>query len=293
VKVYKKIHTNSNNNIHNMPEGPEAKFLAEKLSRELHGKTLHSIEILAGRYKTHGPPENFTKFVATFPTKLSKIYTKGKVIIFEFANGWNIISKLGLMGWWYTKDKPTWRKEYKNILFHFKDGNISKELTYSDTLSYGTLKFTNDNVKIEKELNKLGVDILDSNITQAKFIEAFTSLSNTNKNKPIEDIIIDQHLALCGIGNYLKAETLYAAKISPLRKCSDISQKEYAALYKAVRIVSRRFLYALWHDHSRNKETYLNQFRVYRQEYDPYNNPVKIHKSKTGRSTFWVPSVQK
>lgn len=275
-----------------MPEGPEAKYLATKMHNELHGKTLHSVSIINGRYKKHGPPENYNKFVATLPLKLERVYSKGKVIIFEYEKGWNIVSKLGLMGWWYTKDKPTWREPHPNVIFHFGTTGTN-DLTYSDTLSYGTLSFINDPIKLQKELDQLGLDILADDTTLTKFIHAFESLSTVQKNKPIEEIISDQQFAISGIGNYLKAEVLYASKISPKRKTGDISKTEYEHIYKATRKIATAFLKALWHDLKKNKETYLSHFKVYRQEQDPLGNKVETYKNSKGRTTYWVSAIQK
>jgi formamidopyrimidine-DNA glycosylase len=38
-----------------MPEGPECKLLADNLHKKFKGTKLTNIEILAGRYKKHGP----------------------------------------------------------------------------------------------------------------------------------------------------------------------------------------------------------------------------------------------
>lgn len=265
-----------------MPEGPEAKYLAQVIHKELANKNLTSIDILQGRYKTHGVPPNYKTFIENLPMKLKRVYSKGKVIIFEFDN-WYIISKLGLMGWWYSKEEPTWRKPHPNILFHFTNNT----LTYSDTLSYGTLSFINDQNTFQKEINRLGVDILAFDTIQSKFIEAFESLSPIQRNKPIEEILVNQHLAVCGIGNYLKSEILYAAKISPMRKVKDITPKELQLLYKHARKIAHRFLHALSND------TYLKQFRVYKKEMDPLGNEVKTYKNSIQRTTYWVPKIQK
>jgi len=40
-----------------------------------------------------------------------------------------------------------------------------------------------------------------------------------------------------GIGNYLKCEVLYAAKISPFRKVKDMSVEELMEVYKYMKII--------------------------------------------------------
>lgn len=42
-----------------------------------------------------------------------------------------------------------------------------------------------------------------------------------------------------GIGNYIKSEALYYAKISPLRKVETLSENEKEKLYEGVFIISR------------------------------------------------------
>jgi hypothetical protein len=53
-----------------MPEGPECRILVDNLNKILVGTKLTNIEILNGRYKTHGPPKNFKKLIEEYATKL-------------------------------------------------------------------------------------------------------------------------------------------------------------------------------------------------------------------------------
>lgn len=273
-----------------MPEGPEATFISYTLNKELQNKTLDSIKILKGRYVKHGPPNGFNEFIQDLPLKLIKIGKKGKVILFYFDNDWCIISKLGLMGWWYTKDKPEWRSEYINLQFHFDKDTV---LTYSDTLSYGTLTFTKiDSEVYKKEIDKLGLDILDRGSTFKKFITRVNEIKEKYKNKEIEEILTDQEILISGIGNYLKAEILYDAKISPLRLIKDISDKEWKTIFDSCKKISRNFKNALSIDKDGKRGYYEKQFKVYSQEVDPLGNKVAKFKTKTGRTTHWVPVVQ-
>ena len=64
-----------------MPEGPEVLYLKNNLLEKFVGFKLKSVNILTGRYKTHGPPENFNKFVNLLPSKCIKVYKKGKVTL--------------------------------------------------------------------------------------------------------------------------------------------------------------------------------------------------------------------
>ena len=72
-----------------MTEGPEASYLANYISKRFLKKRLRSIKIVAGRYKTHGPPTGFREFTKSLHVgdgvRLVEIYKKGKVIFLLFA----------------------------------------------------------------------------------------------------------------------------------------------------------------------------------------------------------------
>jgi formamidopyrimidine-DNA glycosylase len=153
-----------------MPESPEIYNLTKNVLSKYIGKKLTNIKINYGRYKTHGPPENFNKFKKTFPIKCIDVYKKGKVIFISFEHDWYIISKLGLMGWWNIDGvQAEWRNDNKkNVVLSFHN---SKDLIYDDHLSFGSITITNDLNLIQKELNKLGPDISDENIKFSEILE--------------------------------------------------------------------------------------------------------------------------
>jgi len=272
-----------------MPESPEIYNLTKNVLSKYIGKKLTNIKINYGRYKKHGPPENFNKFKKTFPIKCINVYKKGKVIFISFEHNWYIISKLGLIGWWNIEGKEVdWKNDNKkNVVLSF---NNSKDLIYDDHLSFGTLIITNDSNIIQKELDKLAPDISDKNIKFSEILERINILIPKIKNKLIEDIIIDQKLIFSGIGNYLKSEILYRAKISPLRKIKNINNDEWKKIFTIAKKLCNKMQLILETD---NSNKYFDSMKVYQKEKDPYGNKIKTHKSLGGRTTFYVESIQK
>lgn len=191
-----------------------------------------------------------------------------------------------MTGWWYpTSNKPEWSTMKPNMIMKFK--HEDDDLIFSDKLSYGTLQFLpHDSKIIEKEINKIADDIMtsDSDI----IIEKIKSLSNTKLLQHIEDAIMDQSLIVSGVGNYLKSEILYEAKISPLRKVKDISDDEWKNLLKIGKKFSKKMAKAL------SNGGYTESMKVYQRKEDPDGNKIEKHKSeKTKRTTFWVPAIQR
>ena len=70
-----------------MPEGPECKRTADQLNDYCAGWSLSHIELLSGRYITHGPPAGFERFSAEFlPAKVERVSCKGKFIFMSCSS---------------------------------------------------------------------------------------------------------------------------------------------------------------------------------------------------------------
>lgn len=269
-----------------MPEGVEVSFLTDILSKSLKGQKLKQIQWISGRYVHHGVPKYTKEFTESLPLRCIDIQNKGKVMFFFFEKGWCLISKLGMTGWWYIdQDKPTWHKSQTDLQFQF-DKNI---LNYTDFRNFGTITITQDKTLIDKEMNQLAPDIVNSTTTYKTLQEQLNKISIKRKNTLMEDALLDQQFIVSGIGNYLKAEILYDAKISPLRPINSITETEWKQFYTSAKHVIKRMLKAIY---LKDDEVYLNSMRVYQQKKDPLGNPVQRHTTKKGRTTFWVPAIQ-
>ena len=209
--------------------------------------------------------------------------------------------------------------DYKNISFYFYD-----------QLSFGTLKavesdedYDNDNDNdngnasasasassaiLDKKLKELGPDLLDESTT----FEVFRSQikKKINENKPIGNVIVNQKI-ISGVGNYLRADALWMAKISPFRKVKDIDgnnddnddNDELHLLYKSL-------IGLIWGDYDYKKgikkgyiskllklpNDYKRDFFIYRQEKDINDNKVKkeeLYEGSQKRFIYWVEKIQK
>ena len=78
-----------------MPEGPEVKRNTDFLNRELTGKMFEHLQILSGRYKTHGHFKGFEAMIGKMLI-VSEVRCKGKFIYFKFQDGSSLWSTLGI-----------------------------------------------------------------------------------------------------------------------------------------------------------------------------------------------------
>jgi formamidopyrimidine-DNA glycosylase len=83
----------------------------------------------------------------------------------------------------------------------------------------------------------------------------------------------------------LKAEILYDAKINPLRKLKSLDVDEWFKIYKSIKKIIKKMLKAI---NSNNPDKYMNSMKI-----DLLGNKIKTHKTKTGRTTYYVPQIQK
>lgn len=255
-----------------MPEGPEIHYLADYLKKHLPRKLINIIA--RSKRKVH-LPYNLT---------IKDIYAKGKIIIFDCTE-YFVHLHMGLTGW-ITLEKP----EYTKYIFEFSNNfkmyiDDSRKFSKVSVLSYK---------KHLKVLNNLGKDILTPEYTFSYFYE------NIKKYKKIiVAFLLDQQIN-AGLGNYIKNDSLYVAKINPKRLTSDLNDIEIKKLYNAIIYVAYSNYVTLLTEAKlkiKSKLTKLKlkvpyKFKVYEQQYDPLGNKIK-YEIINGRNTYFVPQIQK
>lgn len=279
-----------------MPEAPEVRIITEQLSSFIARSTLENIAILGGRFlKT--PPEQLDEFKQFLPTKIGKIACKGKFIWFEFENGWYLFNTLGMTGSWSAK-----REKHSALQLNFSN----KDLFFTDIRHFGSVKFTNSARALKSKVSSLGVDVLDHALTVGdltttkKLLSTYlcSVFSTRLKKETLAKILMDQSI-LAGVGNYIKCESLYRAKLSPWRQTNSLTEQEIDALAQAITDVMLLSYQAGgntisdYKDLNGKKGDFSSFLRVYGKVVDPLGNPIKREKTQDGRTTHWVPTVQK
>ena len=269
-----------------MPEGPELKIACDSLKNLLIGKNLIEFNILSGRYFPENRyPEKYLEFKNLLPLSIKKIGVKGKLLYFIFENNWVLLNTFGMTGRW------TLNKQ-KHCHIEIKINDIS--LWFCDTRRFGTIKFIDNidllNNKIQK---KLGPDILNNDISCDEFLD----IMNKHQNKNITKVLMNQSI-LSGIGNYIKSESLYRSKISPHNNVIDINKEKLISLYDSIKYVmntsylSQGATISSYYNINDEKGTYNFKFLVYGRQYDDLGNKIIHEKTKDGRTSHWVQSIE-
>lgn len=281
-----------------MPEGPEVTIIAKSLNSQLKNKFVVDFEFNdKSRYRSK-LPDGYHKFKEDLINKevtIKSVNNKGKFIYWEFSNGFFLMQTLGLSGGWFFNEHNN-----SGCTLYFKDwhnGVNIKKLYYDDQRRFGTLKFIDSKQELNKKLKSIGPDILNEHIEPSEWLKIFKSKNVKNKN--IVKVITNQNI-ISGIGNYLKAEILYKAHISPHRIVETLSDSELIKLYKASKNCIRESYNAggtslqNYSDVDGKMGNYGLELEVYRQKYDKHGNKVKAEKiGKDSQTTYWVPAIQK
>src|SRR5690606_34985802 len=134
-------------------------------------------------------------------------------------------------------------------------------------------------------LKSIGTDLLQTEVPDDEFK---SKLMYYASEKTISEALMNQSI-FSGVGNYLKAESLYLARISPNRKVAHLSDDEFANLNQAVRSLIRESYQSggstlqTYKDLYGNTGNFSSRFAVYGQKQDPKGNKVEKTKTKHGR----------
>jgi DNA-formamidopyrimidine glycosylase len=306
-----------------MPEGPEVTIIAKGLNKLLKDKIIISFEINdKSRYYKKSPIgyNEFIKRNSDGDNKLNigikEINNKGKFIYWIFNDNTILFQTLGMSGGWY-KHNANHSSNHSGVVVTYldkekdKDKDKDKEkdkekdevnkLYFSDQRRFGTLKFyepSNSKKELNKKLKTLGPDILNDELfNKDDFLKIMRKPSLKNKN--ITRIITNQKI-ISGVGNYLKAEALYHAKINPHKLVNQLSDKEIINLFSSIKykIIGS---YKTGGTSIRNysdiddiKGKYKFELEVYGRKKDNYNNDIITEKiAKDTQNTYWCPEIQK
>lgn len=272
-----------------MPELPEVARTALSINQRINGKMLTEVIIHSGRYMRHGDPVGLAKFREELPAKVDEVTFCGKLILFQFTGKsgkkWWAWNTLGMSG--------GWRSDHtKHGHIEFKTEDIS--VFFTDARNFGTMKFIDDIEQTKKKIKSIGPNHLADIISDELFKERLMKLPKAT----MPEVLMNQSL-IGGIGNYIKAEVLYRARVSPHRIVESLTDSEFSALNKATEEVvkasfaNRGATISTYKGMDGEDGDFVFSFKVYGRETCENGYEVKREQTLDGRTTHWVPQIQK
>jgi len=221
-----------------MPEGPEIYTSTLIIKKQLENLYLNNIEYTSN-FTNSRNLLNTELVDYELPLKIKEIFSRGKRVNFICENS----KKEGsVFVWFYSmtgrlcfthRGKPLIIMTFNPNLITDKNYNETNDiiLYYEDSRTLGFVKYAISEEEIEDIYKDVGPDFLNNEVE----LDYFTTIIKNKrmKTKPIAELLIDQS-KISGIGNYLRAEILYEAKISPFRQLQNITDTEIDNLYNII-----------------------------------------------------------
>ena len=271
-----------------MPEGPEIRLAADKIAKVLVDKPIESFFF--------GLPD-----LARWEEELGSSYvisieTRGKALLTHFANGLTIYSHNQLYGRWNVVKRDRLPSTGRSLRMAIHTAEHSALLYSASDISV----WETQRLLEHPFLAKLGPDILSDELTWRQVASLLLSLKF--RNRGVGAFYLDQGF-VAGIGNYLRSEILFFAKVNPWAKPNQLSTKELNQLARATLDVSRRSYKTKGVTNEATRVTQLkklgqtrSQFRhaVFGREYQAcYDCGSDIIKdSVASRRLYWCPACQ-
>jgi formamidopyrimidine-DNA glycosylase len=267
-----------------MPEGPECRKVAESLAKFISNKKLVEVKLLSGRYIKKNPG-GFESFYQDLPASIAGVGVHGKFIYWILNKEYSLWITLGMTGSWGAVER-----KHSRVKFSFEDGTV---VYFNDQRNFGTLKFVRGKHQLIEKLNSLGPDMLSEEVSAQTFISKVRKKNNHNICK----VLMDQSV-ICGVGNYVKADSLWLAKINPHLNVSEINDNDLSILNECIQKVLKESYDSggatikTYENFDGEKGEYAERFLVYNRKTDLDGNKVIMEHTTDGRTTHWSPKRQ-
>ena len=208
-----------------MPEGPEIRRAADQIARAIAQRPVTEVWFAFDQLK---PYEEKLKGQI-----ITAVQPRGKALLTRFENGLNIYSHNQLYGQWMI------RKAY-----HYPETNRQLRLAiHNDQKS--ALLYSASEIEVLSDrgvaqhpfLNRIGPDVLDPTTTVEQVRDRLQA-PEFHRRK-FTTLFLDQH-CLAGLGNYLRSEILFVARIHPDLRPVDCSEAQLQGLAEAAIAIPRQ-----------------------------------------------------
>ncbi len=208
-----------------MPEGPEIKRSADVLTAALNGKRARLVEFAFPHLVSHAPRMQ-NQIVTGFEPR-------GKAMLTHFDHGITIYSHNQLYGQWHVlKRNQTPQPGLQIRMAIHTDDAVAVLYSASDISVWPSAK-----IDEHPYIAKLGVELLGAVTTLA---DVLVQISNVRfARKSLAALLLDQGF-LAGIGNYLRSEILFVARVNPAARIADLNAAKRLRLAEAALNLTRQ-----------------------------------------------------
>jgi formamidopyrimidine-DNA glycosylase len=278
-----------------MPELPEVETVVRYLKR-IEGRVVADVSTSGAKFRIKPNPDFLEEACGA---EIVYVIRKAKYIIIHLSNARSMIIHLGMTGRLLLLDQPQDEPaKHDHLTISLKGGDASRYccLVFNDARRFGLYDLV--------ETKKLDQYPLLANLGKEPLADDFTAevLAGIIKGRfaPIKSTLMNANL-IVGVGNIYASESLFRAKIHPLRSASSLSEQEIKLLFLKIREVLLDAIESggsTLRDYVRSDGDigyFQHSFNVYGKSEKPCiscGNQIQMVRI-AGRSTFYCNSCQK
>jgi formamidopyrimidine-DNA glycosylase len=274
-----------------VPELPEVEVLRRSLSRQLTGDRILRTEVREVRLREKIEAADLAR--RTEGREVLGLRRRSKYLLIDLAGGETLVVHLGMSGRLTLAPADTLPEPHEHVTFTLASGGI---LRFRDPRRFGVVFATpTEALATDPHFAHLGIEPLAGGFDGATL--AGLALG---RRGPVKSFLMDGRL-IVGVGNIYASESLFRARIHPLRSVARISRARWDRLAAAVVAVLEQAI--------AQGGTTLNDFadglgqsgyfQVSLSAYGRAGEPCMTCGSpirrlvQAGRSTFYCPSCQR
>jgi formamidopyrimidine-DNA glycosylase len=211
-----------------MPELPEVETAVRDLRPHLVGRTIVGATVRWKRTIAIPSAAEFVKQIRGY--KITALTRRGKHLVFHLRSKSRerkyLLVHLRMTGGFRIDRQNDSRDKHMHVCFQLDNGRV---LRFRDTRKFGRMWLVDDPNQV---VGKLGPEPLDISLRD------FHRLFGKRRGN-LKPLLLNQTF-IAGIGNIYADESLWYARLHPLRQAESLSKEERAQLYRAIRQVLTR-----------------------------------------------------
>lgn len=208
-----------------MPEGPEIRREADRIGRALRGGRADEVWFAF----THLQPWS----ALLRGVEILAVESRGKAMLIRFCSGVNIYSHNQLYGRWFVTARgalPRTNRQLRLAVHTEKQSALLYSASAIEVLA-------DDALGNHPFLARLGPDVLSPQV-QSGDIEA-RLMDPRFRRRSLGALLLDQGF-VSGLGNYLRSEILFVARLDPSVRPIDLEERQRSELADAIDEIARR-----------------------------------------------------
>ncbi|MEA3345883.1 MAG: bifunctional DNA-formamidopyrimidine glycosylase/DNA-(apurinic or apyrimidinic site) lyase [Chloroflexota bacterium] len=211
-----------------MPELPEVQTTVDELRPQLLGRTFIDLRADWPPTLATAPPSQFRARLVG--QRILKTRRRGKYLVFPLSGGDTLLIHLMMSGQLSVVPSSNPCDRHTHTRFLMDDG---RELRFRDVRKLGRAYLVADP---EEVVGHLGPEPLAEEFTLPQFRRLIA-----RRRGRLKPLLLNQQF-LAGLGNIYADETLFAARLHPLRTADTLTEQEIERLYHSIRAVLTRAL---------------------------------------------------